>query len=85
MAQARVNNMEIATPGYQLVNSGMGISLKREKTNWEFSIAANNILNEVYYDHLSRFKNFNLNNVGRDISLRIKIQFIKSLKSQNHE
>ena len=80
--QDKVNSAETVTPSYTLLNAGAGFAFQRENFSYEAGIAANNLLNEAYYDHLSRFKNYNLLNIGRDISIHFKIIFSKPLKKQ---
>ncbi len=85
MQQSLVNSQEKITPSYQLVNSGAGMTLKTNNAEYVLNIAANNLLNEAYYDHLSRYKNFGLLNIGRDISINLKINFINNLKNNKNE
>ncbi len=83
--QTRVNKMETETPAYQLLNAGVGMSCHSKKTEYTFNISANNLLNEAYYDHLSRLKNFGILNIGRDITANLKIKFINNIKKKNDE
>lgn len=76
MKQNRIFVNEIATPAYNLFNFGISGEMKRGTTQYQWSIAGNNVLNKAYYDHLSRFKYYGLNNIGRNISFQLKINFI---------
>ncbi len=66
---------EIATGDYLLLNLGASASFDRGNKHFEIGISANNLLNESYYDHLSRFKNYGLLNMGRNIILTFKLNF----------
>jgi len=82
LQQNLVNPRENETPAYRLVNAGIGAQLSRKRTTYALQLAANNLLNEAYYDHLSRLKNFGLLNMGRDISLNLKINFRNKLNKK---
>lgn len=79
--QPLANTYENPTPAYYLVNMGAGITWKKRRLNYSLSLIGNNLLNEAYYDHLSRFKNFGLLNIGRDISVQFKINFKNQIKN----
>lgn len=82
MEQNRVNSEEAASPGYQLVNAGLGYTFHTQKATIQIHLAANNLLNQAYYDHMSRFKNFGLLNMGRDIMAGVNISFNHLLKNK---
>jgi len=82
LEQNLTNSMETSTPAYHLVNASAGLSLKRKSLQYTLNIAGNNLLNEAYYDHLSRLKYYNILNMGRDISVHLKIQFINNKNSK---
>lgn len=80
------NNTETATPGYGLVNVGIGTDIMSRKGNkiMYISVLANNIFNKAYQSHLSRLKYFEeypdnftghrgIYNMGRNIGLSITI------------
>ena len=56
LKQSRTDVFEQATPGYSLLNASLGTTLKWGKQSIRVHVAANNLLNKAYYDHLSRFK-----------------------------
>lgn len=85
MFQGLVNSAEMTTPAYNLLNAGAGITVKGEKANYKVFLAMNNLLNEAYFDHLSRYKFYGLLNIGRDISLNLKINFVNRLKQHKNE
>lgn len=72
-AQNKPGDFETTTPAYYLVNASAGITIKSLKKMIEISISGNNLLNKTYYDHLSRFKYFGIYNIGRNISLNLKL------------
>ncbi|MDR1783691.1 MAG: TonB-dependent receptor [Dysgonamonadaceae bacterium] len=70
-AQNRVAEYETPTPAYNLINSGASFESKL----LTISVVANNLLNEAYYDHLSRYKENGILNIGRNVSFRLQIEF----------
>jgi len=73
--QNHPGQFETPTDSYTLVNAGFGGNVKIMKQNITFGIFANNILNEVYIDHLSTLKGMELNNIGRNITFSLSIPF----------
>ncbi|MDA9554810.1 TonB-dependent receptor [Pelobium sp.] len=76
-AQNRVDNFETTTSGYSLLRASLGTQINVGKQVIRLNIAANNLLNKAYYDHLSRFKpgrlseenpSFGIYNPGRNIT-----------------
>lgn len=83
-------NTETKTPGYSLLNIGMGgdISVKG-KTIFSLFLAANNITDLAYQSHLSRLKYLEPNqvtgrsgvyNMGRNFSVKLNIPLSFALK-----
>jgi iron complex outermembrane receptor protein len=72
-AQNHPAEFETATPGYNLFSAGAGADITMRQNTFNVSVAANNILNNNYYDHLSRFKEYGIHNIGRTIVLNIHI------------
>ena len=77
-------NTETATPGYTLLNAGIGggFTNKKGRTVVNVYLNADNLLDKAYYDHLSRLKYFlyspadtnplhGIYNMGRNISLKL--------------
>lgn len=54
--QNRTDAFETPTTGYTLFNASLGATLMLKKQALRFHIAANNLLDKAFYDHLSRFK-----------------------------
>jgi iron complex outermembrane recepter protein len=66
---------ETKTKSYDLYNAGIGTDLTLKNETITLSIICNNVFNEYYYDHLSRFKPYGFHNIGRNIVLNIHIPF----------
>ncbi|CAG5078514.1 TonB-dependent receptor [Parvicella tangerina] len=81
-SQQLVNPYEDNSPGYQIINLGTGYSWSTDNANFALKLVVKNMLNEAYYDHLSRFKNFGLLNIGRDVSLQFNINFKNQIKNK---
>jgi iron complex outermembrane receptor protein len=73
--QTRLGEFETATPDYYLVNFATGCYFETKRNAFTITLTGNNLFNEVYYDHLSRFKYFGIYNIGRNISLSLKVNF----------
>jgi iron complex outermembrane receptor protein len=67
---------ETPTSDYALLDAGIGTGIKcRKGNNMTMDLCCNNILNKVYYDHLSRFKDFGIYNMGRNVCLNLKYEW----------
>lgn len=83
--QTRVDDVfETPTSGYTLLNAGLGATFNVGKQPIKLSVSANNLLNQKYYDALSRYKpgrldyenpNFGIYNVGRNITFGLYVPF----------
>ncbi len=71
--QDRPGDFETATAGYYLINASASITIKHPKNSVTISLSGNNLLNNAYFDHLSRFKYYGIYNIGRNVSLNFKI------------
>jgi iron complex outermembrane receptor protein len=80
------DNTESATPGYALVNAGVGAGFTNRKGRTMFNVylMANNIFDVAYWDHLNRLKYFlysatdtnpthGIHNMGRNFSFKINV------------
>ena len=74
-SQNKPGQFETSTPSYDLLFISAGAELNFNKHKLLFSISGNNLLNEVYFDHLSRYKYYGIYNIGRSVSINIKYQF----------
>jgi iron complex outermembrane receptor protein len=66
---------ETESTSYFLLNAGIGANLKWTNQLLVISIQINNLLNETYIDHLSTLKGMRYYNIGRNISINVKIPF----------
>ncbi|MCK5704098.1 MAG: TonB-dependent receptor, partial [Cyclobacteriaceae bacterium] len=71
--QNRPHEFETRTEHYFLLNAFVKTKLQINKQAIELGLFANNLLNTNYYDHLSTLKELGYYNMGRNISLRLKI------------
>ncbi len=74
-AQTHPTEFETPTDSYCLINAGLAFSWHIPKKIINISIAANNLLDKEYYDHLSRYKEYGIHNIGRNVVLNIHIPF----------
>ncbi len=81
-------NTETPTPGYTLINAGVGgtITNKTGKSLFSIYLMGNNLFDVAYQDHLSRLKYFysypntktgvdGIYNMGRNVSLKLDVPF----------
>ncbi len=73
LAQDRPDDFETRTPGYTLFNLQAGADLMWNEHPLKLSVFCNNLLDERYVDHLSRFKYFHLNDIGRNVGLSLQL------------
>jgi iron complex outermembrane receptor protein len=80
-------NTETATPGYTVLNAGLGtdVSLATDRTTFSLHFSAQNITDEAYQHHLNRLKYSDVNevtgrrgvfNMGRNFSLKLVIPLL---------
>ena len=72
-AQNRVADNETPTPGYNLLNAGVILEFGLKSQKIQLNLSATNLLNETYYDHLSRYKVDGIYNPGRSFNVRIHV------------
>jgi iron complex outermembrane receptor protein len=80
------SNTDFAPPpaGYNLIATEIGTTLLVGKQKLNISIAANNLLNQVYRDYLDRFRYYT-DAQGRNFTLRLKMPLIIYNKTKNKE
>jgi iron complex outermembrane recepter protein len=69
--QTHPAEFETKTADYFLLNCAFNFSWN----NINAGVSGRNILNENYYDHLSRYKYYGIANMGRSVMLMIKLKF----------
>ncbi len=67
--QPHIANYEISTPSYSLLNAGVRLGFK----HFSFDVNVNNVFDKLYYDHLSRYKNEGIYNMGRNFIFKLNI------------
>ena len=75
LAQDNIYPNELATPAYFLLNAGASMHLPG-KTTYDLGLTGHNLLNEAYFDHLSRFKYYGINNIGINLTFYIKARHL---------
>lgn len=72
-SQNRIAATEIQTPAYMLVNLSFGGDISVYKHPAKVAIGVNNLLNEKYYDHLSRLRVYGVYGLGLNAFLTINL------------
>lgn len=67
---------ETSTPGYYLLNASVGANFVFKKGGLNISVTGNNLLGAKYFDHLSRFKNYGIYNIGRNVVVNFSIPLL---------
>lgn len=67
-----VAQFETPTDAYLLWNTRAGYKWSFKTNDLSISVVGNNITNEAYFDHLSRFKYFGIYNMGQNWSVNLK-------------
>lgn len=75
-AQNRVAPEEQPTPSYYLLHASIGSEFVFGKGSVILSVVGSNLLGATYYDHLSRLKEFGVNNMGRNITINISVPLV---------
>lgn len=75
LAQNDANEFETNTPGYTLLNAGLGGDLDILGHTFGVRISGSNLLNKTYISHLSRLKPDGIPNRGRNISISLRTAF----------
>jgi iron complex outermembrane recepter protein len=70
--QNKISGFETRTPGYSILNLGIGGTLHLGKTKMEVNINGNNITDKKYTAHLSRLKTDGISNMGRNWVLGVQ-------------
>ena len=72
-AQNRVDRNERRTDGYTVYESGIGMDFRIYQQLIKFNITGQNLTDEYYFNHLSRYRLLNLPEQGRNINFSIKV------------
>ena len=84
--QNRVDRNELQTPDYNLLNVGFGFDVKiksTEKTNAQIQLrfSVQNLTNQRYLNHLSRYRWINVPEQGRNFVLTVKVPLSIAIKN----
>ena len=72
-AQMRTDRNEATTPGYLLLHFRTGVKVNIGSRQIQIIAAANNLLDQYYLNHLSRYRIINVSEPGRNLTLTIKV------------
>lgn len=73
LAQGHPAANEKATPAYNLLDAGIGSTIRIFNHPVQLMLAGNNLLNVRYYDHLSRLRQYGVYGMGMDVFLDVRI------------
>jgi len=74
--QARFDSFETQTNGYTLLDAGIGTSVSTRHGKFNIWVTGQNLLDQVYYNHLSRYKPAGIYNPGRNVVFGITVPFL---------
>lgn len=72
---SRIDRSEEATPSYQLWSLGLGTNVKLGKQEIKIKCQVQNLLNERYLAHLSRYRIINIPEQGRNFVFTLRLPF----------
>lgn len=73
--QNRAAPLEEATPGYYLLGLNVGGNVQVGNNTLDVYVSGTNLLNQTYLDHMSLFRPFGINQIGRNVALNVRIPF----------
>ncbi len=76
---------ETFTAGYYLLNASLGAEFPFKKGAVKVSLTGNNLLGAKYFDHLSRFKNYGIYNIGRNFVVNVSIPLLFNYSLNKHQ
>ncbi len=80
-AQNTVAFYETPSNSYFVLNAGLNFQIKAKQL-WKIQTGVRNLLNNSYIDHLSRLKNIQLPNQGRNVYVSLILNLSNQLKSK---
>lgn len=72
LEQNDINEFETVTPGYTLLNAGIGGEFTIKGKDFKLKLSGTNLLDKTYIAHLSRLKPDGIPNRGRNISIGLQ-------------
>lgn len=73
--QTNLSEFETKSNGYNLVNIGVGGTVKLKTVDLDVNLNMNNVFNTSYISHLSRLKSDGIHNIGRNFITSVKFKF----------
>ncbi|MFM2156561.1 MAG: hypothetical protein RL516_1310 [Bacteroidota bacterium] len=73
--QDRIDQFETVTDAYSLFGGGVSARYEAKNVCVDFYVIANNITNQIYFNHLSRLKYVGINGMGRNLTIGCSIPF----------
>jgi len=73
--QNNISEFETSTSDYNIVNLGVGGTIKLKTIDFNINLNMNNVFNESYISHLSRLKTNGIPNIGRNFITSLKFSF----------
>ena len=73
--KTNLSAFETKSNAYNLVNVGVGGTIKLNKLDFDINLNVNNVFNESYISHLSRLKADGIHNIGRNFITSVKFKF----------
>ncbi|MCL4866418.1 MAG: TonB-dependent receptor, partial [Gemmatimonadales bacterium] len=70
--QSRLDEADVAPPGYTLLHAGIGLSFPLAGRGVSVDLTARNLLNTEYASFMSRYKEYALD-MGRNLALRVEL------------
>lgn len=80
--QNRISLFETATNSYNLINIGLNFEIATKNNPIKINTGIKNLLNIKYIDHLSRFKNLAIPNLGINFFIGIKLKLDNIIKEK---
>lgn len=74
--QARFDSFETQTNGYTLLDAGLGTSISTRRGKFNIWLTGQNLLDQKYYNHLSRYKLAGIYNPGRNVVFGVTVPFL---------
>lgn len=76
LKQARFDSFETQTNGYTLLDAGIGTAITTKKGKFNIWVTGQNLLDEKYFNHLSRYKPVGIYNPGRNVTFGISVPIL---------
>lgn len=71
--QQKISTFETPTAAYNLLSAGLGGTFNLGPNTLQLMLSGTNLFNKTYFSHLSRLKQNGIPNMGRNVSLSVKV------------